>query len=275
MLSDFREAYDGALFSTSERLVSSLSASFHENLISGRSKRTKSIIRKLARHENRGMDLSRMVDIVGLRIIVPSLQTQNEVLETVKSNLTISDHRDYRSEKEYRAIHVIAMEDGKCVEIQVRTCAQQLWAEESESFGEQVKEGGGPVAVRQYLTNLSEACRALDNESAIAEEEFADELMTGRTPLTGKYPKLIKLFKAAVRQDTGERATNSHIVVYDLETNQLLRDDEFRTVERAEAVREYRRLSASLPADRFDVVLLSSTSTEALSVTHARLFPYA
>lgn len=100
----------------------------------GRQEKTKdAIIAKLRRQNTR---LSQMQDIAGCRIVVPDLLSQNEVVERLKSvfdRTEIDDRREHPSHG-YRAVHVIVIESGKLVEVQVRTSLQHLWAVISEKL---------------------------------------------------------------------------------------------------------------------------------------------
>jgi len=108
-----------------------------------------------------------MDDLVGLRVLVDTRDAQANATLVLRERLEIARLRDYveapRSDG-YRAVHLIGhqdvvLDDGATrqypFEIQVRTCLQNLWANTSEAFGEQVKEGGGPTNVRVYLSELS------------------------------------------------------------------------------------------------------------------------
>ena len=69
-LVDYRDQFLGPIFEISLGLKKLLSESNYSFLLSGRLKRTKSIIRKLKRPQNKNMDLTRMADIAGIRILV-------------------------------------------------------------------------------------------------------------------------------------------------------------------------------------------------------------
>lgn len=151
--------------------------------LSCRVKRTDTIVRKLRRESS--MDLSRMEDIVAFRIIVPSPLAQRRVQEILQSRLDIRKVRNYStrmSEAGYRATHLVLTQETRhpggdliynypC-EIQLRTFYQHLWATTSESFGEQVKEGGGTAAERRYLEELAERIQHF-------EDACPEELQTG------------------------------------------------------------------------------------------------
>ena len=157
------------------------------SVLSCRIKRMDTIIRKL-RRETR-MDLSRMDDIVGFRVVVPSISVQRRLVANLQANIPvcrIHDRVDKPKPSGYRGVHVIITHQiqhpgtgqayGYPVEIQVRTCYQNLWSTISESFGEQVKEGGGTKEERGYLTELSDEIYAWENNHA--SEQQGEELPT-------------------------------------------------------------------------------------------------
>lgn len=145
-------------------------------LMSCRLKRVSSTIRKLTRFGE--MRLSRMTDIVGLRIVCESLQAVQNAAAVLKDHERVGGKMaDYLANPQptgYRGIHVYLSSPqplpGKenavqfRTEIQVRSYWQHLWALKSESLGEQVKEGGGRPETREYLLRLSSAIR--DREEA-------------------------------------------------------------------------------------------------------------
>jgi ppGpp synthetase/RelA/SpoT-type nucleotidyltranferase len=144
-------------------------------LLSCRVKRLDSIVRKLRRQH--AMDLVRMDDIVGFRLIVPTPEHQSQALDAFESAGLAHRVRDYRDDPPmgYRAVHLIfrrqlqlpgaAGPSNYPYELQLRTYFQHLWASTSESFGESVKEGGGSEAVRSYLDGLSDRIRADEQEN--------------------------------------------------------------------------------------------------------------
>ena len=139
-------------------------------LVACRIKRIDSVRRKLQRV--RQAKLERMDDIVGLRILVSSPEQQvtaaAALQQAFQGYLGTHSYKDYLDRSKitgYRAIHLIPADELQLpkadtpkrfgCEIQIRTHYQHLWSSTSESFGEQVKEGGGPPAVRSYLDELS------------------------------------------------------------------------------------------------------------------------
>jgi putative GTP pyrophosphokinase len=130
-------------------------------------KSTTSIIEKLQRESIR---LSQMQDIAGCRIVVSGLASQDAVTEQLASIFDRVDFDDRRKRPShgYRAVHAVANQSGKLVEIQARTSLQHTWAEMSEKLSDEfdgsIKYGGGSKEIASYLSTLSDAM--LDMEMA-------------------------------------------------------------------------------------------------------------
>lgn len=277
MLADYRASFDPVLMELGHSVANILNENSLRAVFAGRSKRTKSIIRKLSRPENQSMDLSRMADLVGLRVIIDSKELQNDVVRLMMEALPINDALiDYTSrEHGYRAVHLIAeIEPGKPVEIQIRTCPQHLWAEESEAFGEIVKEGGGDKQYRDYLDDLAHAGKRLDEGFTPNEADYASPLMNARMPLSGRYPRMLYLYNGATVLSNNVADLNAYLVIYNNQTNELIRIDQFAWTERDEALKEYKRITAFLDEERFDVLFLNSGNKAALAITHSRYVPF-
>jgi ppGpp synthetase/RelA/SpoT-type nucleotidyltranferase len=272
-LDDYRNEFDDLLLGTSAVLNAHMRSAQIPCVISGRLKRGKSIIRKLQRPANHAMSLALMADLAGIRVIITDLDCQDRVASTLRGSLACERVIDYRETGQpYRAVHVIAHQDGRPIEIQVRTLAQQLWANESESFGESVKEGGGEHGVRDYLEKLCAACRCLDLRLEVSElDSHAPPLMHTRRPLSVRLPRLRRLFDAS--QASLAVAERSFIVIYDNRINALSHIYSFLTSDREYSLAEYRRLYRELDDDRYEALILNSQSQDSLAVTHPRFFP--
>jgi ppGpp synthetase/RelA/SpoT-type nucleotidyltranferase len=122
-------------------------------------KSTTSIREKLLRESIR---LTQIQDIAGCRIVVPDIEKQDQVVDSLHENFpeaTLVDRRQKPSYG-YRAVHVIPEINGKLIEIQIRTSLQHLWAELSEKVSDvidsAIKYGGGPDNVKEPLMEMSE-----------------------------------------------------------------------------------------------------------------------
>ncbi len=138
--------------------------------ITGRPLKTRqAIVAKLVRSRTR---LSTMQDIAGVRITTPDLELQRACAEVVTLVFVDRDARierdtvDRGDEYGYRAIHVVATLDGRHAEIQIRTRAQDAWAQLVEDLDRartwDLKHGQGPDAWLEWLITLSDALRERD-----------------------------------------------------------------------------------------------------------------
>ena len=126
----------------------------------GRLKRPESVIAKLERDPH--IRLSRMQDIAGCRLVTDSKAEQDEVYALLQTEFDIYRAYDIRQTPHsgYRAAHVVIRSENRFVEVQVRTQNQREWArlsEQATAYDTSVKYGGGDVAIRQALDDLSAA----------------------------------------------------------------------------------------------------------------------
>ncbi|MBY6197367.1 RelA/SpoT domain-containing protein [Vibrio hangzhouensis] len=272
MLANYKASFDEVLFDLNSKIFKSLSINDIPVILSGRSKRSKSLIRKLCRPSNHSMDLSRVDDIVGLRLIVRDIQLQDQALSIIKQFEGVRKITDYReSGKNYRAIHVVISKNEKLIELQIRTCAQHLWAEESESFGEKTKEGNGPDYIAKYLSELSLACKKIDDGKSVS--FFKHELFKSRKPIEVLYRYLLQAYEHASAASLKSSMDYSFLVTYDTKASSLINKEKFWDDERFESVKEYKRICKLLDENRYDVLLFNSKLDDALYVTHSRYFP--
>jgi hypothetical protein len=240
-------------------------------VVAGRAKRARSILRKLRRVHNHSMDLSRMEDLVGLRVVVPDLAAQEEAVSRLTASLRVKHIRDYRDpRREYRVIHVIVPTEQRLAEIQIRTIPQQLWANESESFGEAVKEGGGEGAIRDYLRELSALCYDLELGQPVCTNKSA--LLSTRQTITVRLPALTELHRRGTIL-AGSYSSNAYVVIYDAAINQCTTVLPYLSNERARALRDYAAYSRTLDEDRYEVLILNAADEGLVQVTHGRFFP--
>lgn len=156
-----------------------------------RLKTTGTIIEKLRRE--RGMRLSRMQDVAGLRVVINmTRKAQDLVAERIaalfpEGSRVVDRREDPRFG--YRAVHVIANVHDHNVEIQVRTWLQDLWAQMMErladSWGRAIRYGGLPedpeglagigqltrAEVSQLLMNVAERIEGLEQWQVAVERQ--------------------------------------------------------------------------------------------------------
>jgi ppGpp synthetase/RelA/SpoT-type nucleotidyltranferase len=138
--------------------------------ISGRpAKSTTSIIEKLNRESLR---LSQMQDIAGCRAVVNDIAEQNHVVAAIATafvGISVMDRR-LKPSHGYRAVHLIVRDQGKAVEVQIRTALQHVWAEMCEKcadiFDPSVKYGGGPQPLRSTLDRAAALIHVIENLKA-------------------------------------------------------------------------------------------------------------
>lgn len=184
-LSDFRAEHSKIIksFVCSLRSIiknKKIKISSRENsiIISQRLKRLPSIIGKLKRFKN--LELGRMQDLAGARIILSNLKDTEEIANYLKekvykskrkNNFLFIREKNYiekPKEDGYRSIHQIFKYQGKkekklegyCIELQIRTKLQHQWAtavEIIDSIAEQsLKIGGGDEYYKNFFKLSSE-----------------------------------------------------------------------------------------------------------------------
>lgn len=133
-------------------------------------KTTPSIVAKLERDRTR---LSRMQDIAGCRVVVPTLVEQDRVLQALLPRFPGGEIYDRRQKPShgYRAVHLVVDIDSHLVEIQIRTVVQDNWAAVSESLSvaldPSIKYGGGPPEIQQFLIQISEFVGRIENQEGM------------------------------------------------------------------------------------------------------------
>jgi hypothetical protein len=119
------------------------------------------------------MNLSRMQDVGGVRVVLPSQGACDELSKRLRLNWrsAIVGFDDYvRAPKPsgYRALHLVVMRDGFRIEVQLRTPWQDMWAQSAEEdtarLGIGLKFDLGPDDLREYYWLAGEvlAARAED-----------------------------------------------------------------------------------------------------------------
>lgn len=139
--------------------------------VASRPKTRKAIVAKLCRSTT---NLSRMQDIAGARLVVPTIEQQDVASERLAAELrardsllSIKDRRAHPDVLGYRAIHLVLSWQGRFAEIQLRTILQQMWAQAVEQFDEHfatdLKHGNAPPEWVQWYRDLSVAIRAAED----------------------------------------------------------------------------------------------------------------
>ncbi len=211
---DYRDTFEGPLREVGEgirRLVG-------DAPIQSRLKRFETVVEKL---RSRTHDLSRLEDIAGCRVILPTMVEQHQTRHRIRESWEIMRERDYQAAPRdgYRALHIVVRAQDRPVEVQVRTEMEDLWANASEALANrlhpEIKYGGGPPDVRDLLDSMSRVCEVADTSEAVRHallaagtDELADRLSAPRSMTHATRA----LFRAIARMDrdveSGELALN-------------------------------------------------------------------
>jgi hypothetical protein len=123
--------------------------------VSFRPKRFDSTIEKLTREPGK---LADMVDIGGVRAVVNAQDDADALHRKLARELDVRRIRDWARNPRptgYRAVHLHVREQGRMIEIQLRTFGQDAWAnvveEESRLSGSNYKTGNGEPSVLEYF----------------------------------------------------------------------------------------------------------------------------
>lgn len=269
LLDQYRRGFGRAIFGAHDEICVLLNKLTLPCILTGRLKRTKSIIRKLVREP--GMKLARMTDIGGLRLIVGSLDEQTEVTAALTGMIDNSKIRDYTGDNgAYRAFHITGTFNALPVEVQIRTLPQQLWANESESFGEQVKEGGGLPVQRDYLERLSKDCFQIESGTGVTRVEACDEIGMKRKPFSYRLEWLKRQYQLALSPDRTDQFIK--IISFDSRSATIANQIDFVITNKEAALDHFEFATSRVNADRFDVLLFNSTTDAVLKVTHFRYY---
>ncbi|MFL1732227.1 RelA/SpoT domain-containing protein [Moraxella oculi] len=186
-----------------------------------RLKRTPSIIRKIQRFE--GMNLARMQDIGGIRVILPNIKDVYKLHDSLihgkhqhEPVLPPKDYILYPKDDGYRSLHQVFKYNshkgelkGLQIELQIRTRIQHYWATAVETLGliekASFKTGEGSEEYKRFFKLASalfshyEASRVLEEFQDISISDIVDEFVQ----LEGRLQAFSKL--------KGLLVTGSHI----------------------------------------------------------------
>lgn len=158
----WRESYQPLLAQTFGEAMITSEDSFGA-VVASRFKRLPSIITKLKRFP--ALRLSKLQDIVGVRIVLENIEQVRIVEKKLLLKDSLALHKDYISHPKasgYRGIHLVyKSDDGKKIEVQLRTKQQHIWATALESTGrvlnidDDIKVGKYPHDWGQYFALIS------------------------------------------------------------------------------------------------------------------------
>lgn len=255
-----------------------------------RLKRGTSIIGKLFREKN--MNLSRMEDIAGCRVVVSSARYAYKVFEQLKSSRTnhiLHRDRDYIAKPKpsgYRSIHLIYryngsrdVYNGMSVELQVRSRIQHSWATAVEVVGAFTKQA---LKASSGDSDWLDLFRYISAEFAILEgcpvdprlEEIDTFIEMDRLVEKLELFKRLSAFKVATTELTNEenKGAGYFVILLDME-EKLVYHARFGTRELAAATDFYDEQEDIYKNDPSrDVVLVSAGSLRDLKRAYPNYF---
>lgn len=207
---------------------------FKSPIIAQRLKRTPSIIRKLQRFPN--MDLSRMQDIGGIRIVLGNIKDvyrlHNDILTSKRrfeheAVLPPYDYIKQPKEDGYRSLHQVFKYksqhhpelDGLFIELQIRTKLQHSWATAVETLGmiekSSFKTGEGADEFKRFFKLASglfahhEKQPTTDEIAGMSMADMASELMVLEQQLQ-IYAKLTGLIVTGKHIENSSNKSNEY-----------------------------------------------------------------
>jgi len=194
----YRSLYVSPMEAVNTRLLTLAPLVDREVEISSRLKRWVTIVDKLRREPT--MNLLLMQDIGGCRAVVTDLSRMMRLRDQIAEDWDgdLADEYDYVKQPRqsgYRAIHLIVVQDGRKVEIQLRTRQMHMWALSVEAFssvlGDNFKQDGDHI-VQRYMRAYSDFIWADEAGVEVASETVAilRELLPDiRSLIEGKAPQ--------------------------------------------------------------------------------------
>ncbi|MEU5360671.1 hypothetical protein ACFY9R_24110 [Streptomyces albidoflavus] len=160
--------------------------------VTHRLKTTDTLIQKLQRAKARGSstNLARIQDIAGIRVSGPlTLSEQDELTAMVAERFAGQGHKcsvkDRREDPMvgYRAVHVITSAGGRAVEVQIRTVAQDLWANVFERiadiFGRGIRYGEPPEYGGEAVTDVISKMEGFSAKLFQLERQVSASIISG------------------------------------------------------------------------------------------------
>lgn len=254
-------------------VVAELRTLFPNALIAQRLKRQESVTGKLNRFPT--MNLYKMQDLGGCRIIVNTVDEVYEAVETIKSALSYTCRRknDYIENPKpsgYRSYHLVCSHDENpdiLLEIQVRTKLQHMWATALEATSiltkTNLKSGFGDEGILHLFALYSSLFAKSENKPLVPETpDNICELKNEITQLNAKYKllqSLSHLSDAIDYHESHDKCEYGYFLLVFEYGKLLLQDYCFRTEQLPLAIETYNRIEAAGDSNT-NVVLVSANS---------------
>lgn len=258
-------------------------------IIVQRLKRTPSIILKLKR-EN-GMQLDRMEDIMGCRVVVASIKQVKELRKLFKKWRTkhiLQRERDYLTyvkESGYRGIHLVYKYNGRHtsyhgrpIELQLRSRAQHSWATAVEVVGtftkQTLKASIGDDEWLSFFKLASIAFADMENGRLTKNSDSIDRY--NLREITEKLSVIEKLnaFASSIKHlgKGSNYPADYYLLILNIETNDVS-FKEYNKKDLNDANKIYSQLEKKYGDDtKQDVVLVAASSLESLKKAYPNYF---
>jgi hypothetical protein len=264
-----------------------------EYLVSQRLKRAPSMLSKLERFPN--MRLSQMQDIGGLRAILPTIKDVYNLVglyEKTTFQHEVKNIKDYISQPKdsgYRCYHTVykyknllnPSYDGLMIELQIRTRLQHAWATAVETMGtfinHSLKSSQGPKEWLDFFTLIGNAFAILEGTNVLEKYAHLSEievfdLVREEANRLQVIAQLDSFSQVIANVETDRKQGSLHLVVLDV-ANKEVRIRTFSKTAIEQASLEYIREESSITdTNKRQVVLVSSSSLDALRKAYPSYF---
>lgn len=273
-------------------IASNLRSKNPDSIVVQRLKRLDSITGKIERFPK--MDLYRMQDLGGCRVIVDSIDEVYSAMNQYKSSRIrhiLKREYDYiqnQKESGYRSYHMVyqfhsdrkeTYNKNMLIEIQFRTKIQHTWATAVEMMGiytkSNLKSSQGNEDILRFFTLVS-SILALKEGTPVCPNtsESADELIKEIKSLDSKHNIVSTLSGLNVAIDFDEKNENKknnyYILILDY-TRKRMRIKSFETKNIEVATEVYNQLEGKLESDK-NIVLVSASSFDSLRAAYPNYF---
>lgn len=273
-------------------IASNLRSKNPDSIVVQRLKRLDSITGKIERFPK--MDLYRMQDLGGCRVIVDSIDEVYSAMNQYKSSRIrhiLKREYDYiqnPKESGYRSYHMVyqfhsdrkeTYNKNMLIEIQFRTKIQHTWATAVEMMGiytkSNLKSSQGNEDILRFFTLVS-SILALKEGTPVCPNtsELADELIKEIKSLDSKHNIVSTLSGLNVAIDFDEKNENKknnyYILILDY-TRKRMRIKSFETKNIEVATEVYNQLEGKLESDK-NIVLVSASSFDSLRAAYPNYF---
>lgn len=273
-------------------IASNLRSKNPDSIVAQRLKRLDSITGKIERFPK--MDLYRMQDLGGCRVIVDSIDEVYSAMNQYKSSRIrhiLKREYDYiqnPKESGYRSYHMVyqfhsdrkeTYNKNMLIEIQFRTKIQHTWATAVEMMGiytkSNLKSSQGNEDILRFFTLVSSILALKENTPVCPNtSESKEELIKEIKKLDSKHNIVSTISGLNVAIDFDEKKVNQknnyYILILDY-TRRRMRIKSFNNKNVEIATKVYNQLESKLESDK-NIVLVSASSFDSLRAAYPNYF---